>query len=128
MKTSVITCFKKYVTVEGRASRSEYWWFMLFGVLVGLILGLCLGFISIILVWDYDFDSMVTSVSSNIMSLILLFPSICVSIRRLHDIDRRGWWFLLWLIPVIGWIIMLYFICKKGTEGDNLFGKDPLAE
>ncbi len=128
MKTSVITCFKKYVTVKGRASRSEYWWFTLFNVLVSLFIGFGIGFITIILAWDTNFSDMVFDITINTLTLIIMLPAICVSVRRLHDTDRRGWWVLLWLIPLVGGIVMLFFTCEKSMEGDNRFGKDPLAE
>ena len=155
MKTSVITCFKKFVTIKGRASRSEYWWFALFNVLVAFILEFCIGFIAGFLAWDDVFYTMIAKNGSNILFLVMLLPSICVAVRRLHDIDRRGWWLLLSplfiimhlfldllaniflfgtlsiisiVVPVAGGLIFLIFLCKKGTEGDNRFGKDPLAE
>ena len=155
MKTSVITCFKKFVTIKGRASRSEYWWFALFNVLVAFILEFCIGFIAGFLVWDDVFYTMIAKNGSNILFLVMLLPSICVAVRRLHDIDRRGWWLLLSplfiiiylfldllaniflfgtlsiisiVVPVAGGLIFLIFLCKKGTVGDNRFGKDPLAE
>jgi Protein of unknown function (DUF805) len=58
---------------------------------------------------------------------ITLLPGIAVSIRRLHDLDRTGWWILLALIPLIGWIILLIWYISKGTDGPNRFGPDPLA-
>lgn len=64
---------------------------------------------------------------SGILSLVLLIPSISVAVRRLHDIDRSGWWYLLFLIPLIGAIVLLIFFVKSGTAGDNRFGPDPKA-
>jgi hypothetical protein len=53
--------------------------------------------------------------------------SVAVGIRRLHDIERAGWWQLLWLVPLIGWIVLIVWACTKGTAGENRFGADPLA-
>jgi uncharacterized membrane protein YhaH (DUF805 family) len=57
----------------------------------------------------------------------LFIPSIAVGVRRLHDIDRSGWWWLLWFVPIVGWIIMLIWVCSGGTAGMNRFGRDPLG-
>lgn len=111
---SISTCLSNYATFSDRASRSEYWWFTLFAVLVSLgtqFLDLFLGY----------------PVLNLITSLALLLPSTTVSVRRLHDIDRSGWWLLLALIPVIGWIVLLVWFCSGGTMGPNRFGNDPVS-
>jgi uncharacterized membrane protein YhaH (DUF805 family) len=64
---------------------------------------------------------------NSLASLALLLPSLAVAVRRLHDIDRTGWWILLWFIPIIGWIILIIWHCTAGTPGPNRFGQDPLA-
>jgi uncharacterized membrane protein YhaH (DUF805 family) len=60
--------------------------------------------------------------------LAVLIPSIAVTVRRLHDTDRSGWWFLIQLIPIVGGIILLVFVCLEGTRGPNRFGADPKQE
>ena len=95
---SISTCFNKYATFDGRATRSEYWWFVLFTWLVSLGLGL------------------VHDLLPSLFSLAVLLPSLAVGARRLHDIDKSGWFQLLWLIPVIGWIIMIYLLVQEGRE------------
>ena len=107
--TAVKTCFSKYVTFEGRAPRSEYWWFTLFNV-VG----------QVVLLFVYEPLSM-------LFALAVLLPGLTVTARRLHDIDRSGWWMLIVLIPIVGWLIMLYWEVQKGTNGPNRFGHDPLG-
>jgi uncharacterized membrane protein YhaH (DUF805 family) len=67
------------------------------------------------------------SVLSGLASLALFLPSLAVAVRRLHDTDRTGWWVLIGLVPLIGWIIYLVFMCQRGTEGPNRFGADPLG-
>jgi uncharacterized membrane protein YhaH (DUF805 family) len=105
--------FKNYVTFAGRASRSEFWFWTLFVVILSLIAGvldavLGLGFIGLL------------------VSLALFLPGLAVSVRRLHDLDRTGWWLLLGFTGV-GLIVLLIFDCTKGTTGPNSYGADPLA-
>jgi uncharacterized membrane protein YhaH (DUF805 family) len=95
---SISTCFKKYATFDGRATRSEYWWFVLFTFLVSAALGI------------------VSETLSGVFSLGVLLPSIAVGVRRLHDIDKSGWFLLLWFIPIIGWIILIVWAIQEGKE------------
>lgn len=94
---SIQTCFmKKYATFDGTASRSEYWWFFLFQMLVGIAAG------------------MLSPKLSGLSSLIFLLPGIAAATRRLHDTDRSGWLQLLVLIPIIGWIVLIVFYAQEG--------------
>lgn len=108
-------CLQKYAVFSGRASRSEYWYFILAGTLIGLIAI----FFDIVL-FNSSLDSDLSPLNT-ITSLALLLPQLAVGIRRLHDIDRTGWWLLLIFIPIIGWIALLVFFCSKPTEGPNRF-------
>lgn len=128
-KTAVRTCFQKYVTFSGRASRSEFWWFSLFIVLGGVLLGVLDATLFGTVMMGHGRASAYTDFSplSNLFSLATLLPSISVGVRRLHDTDRSGWWWWLWLIPLIGWIILLVWYATRGTSGDNRFGPDPLG-
>ncbi len=149
MQTSVKTCFQKIFTIDGRASRSEYWWFSLF---IGIINVLLNPFLS-------NFPPLISPLL-NLWEIIIFIPLICVTTRRLHDINVSGWWQLcyylfltlsLMLVPLyettlsedLGFlfisgvifiiaiailIVGLVFLCIKGTTGDNRFGADPLAE
>jgi uncharacterized membrane protein YhaH (DUF805 family) len=100
------TCLRKYATFGGRASRSEYWWFFLFGLLVGAA------------------ASLFSERLNALVSLFLLLPSTAVGARRLHDIGRSGWWLLLWLVPVIGWIPLLYWAVQPSSPA-NQYGSGP---
>ena len=100
---SIKSCFSNYATFSGRSPRSEYWWWTLFALLVSLGL------------------SLIGDTFSGIFSLAIFLPSIAVAARRLHDIDRGGWWQLVALIPVVGWIIMLYWLVQPPKE-PNRFG------
>ncbi len=95
---SIKTCFSKYAEFSGRAGRSEFWWFELFCLL--LIVG----------------AGMVNETLSNLVSLALALPSLAVGARRLHDINKSGWWQLLYLIPVVGWIVVIYWAAQPARE------------
>lgn len=91
---SIRVCFSKYADFNGRAGRSEYWWFILFIVIVSLA------------------TSMVGSVLSGLFSLGTLLPSIAAATRRLHDTNRSGWWQLILIVPVIGAIVLIVFLAQ----------------
>tara|TARA_B100000575_G_scaffold186588_1_gene150283 strand:+ start:204 stop:557 length:354 start_codon:yes stop_codon:yes gene_type:complete len=112
---SVKSCLGKYAVFSGRASRSEYWYFFLFNIIVGAILGFVEGLLNL-------FPDTNRSVLASIGSLLLFLPYISCSVRRLHDINRVGWWALLSFIPIFGWIILLVFFLQKSHEGPNRFG------
>jgi len=112
---AVSTCFSKYATFTGRARRPEYWYWVLFGVLVAIAAAILDGAI---------FDT-TSSVFTGLSSLALLLPNLAVTVRRLHDIDRSGWWMFILLLPLIGAIVMFVFMCLRGTPGPNRFGQDP---
>lgn len=136
---AVSTCFRKYATFGGRAPRSEYWWFTLFNIIVGFVLGL--------------FEALAGSnneILSSLYSLLVLLPSLAVGVRRLHDVNQSGWWlaapYALVVITVasaaanlmiFAWaagisaavlvILILGWVARTGTSGENRFGPDPLA-
>jgi len=114
---SVLT---QYIGFTGRARRSEYWWWVLFTVLVGFaaaildgVLGTTLG------------DNSATGVIGIIVNLALLLPTLAVAVRRLHDTDRSGWWLLIGLVPIVGAIVLLVFFVLDSTPGTNRFGANP---
>lgn len=117
---SVRTCLKEsYFGFEGRAPRSEYWWFALFAVLLGIVASIIDGILGTV-------TANGIGLISSIASLALIIPSIAVAVRRLHDTDRSGWFYLLNFIPIIGWIVLIVFFVQQGTNGRNRFGDDPL--
>jgi uncharacterized membrane protein YhaH (DUF805 family) len=115
---AVRTCLNKYVTISGRARRSEYWWWFLF-VLLGSMLA---SLIDAVL-----FGAEGGGLLNGLFGLATILPSICVGGRRLHDRDMTAWWLLLGLIPVLGTIALLVLFAMRGTDGPNRFGPDPLA-
>jgi len=107
---SISTCMGKYATFSGRASRSEYWWFYLFTILMSWGSTIVAGALG---------NSMV-GILPTIISLVFLIPAIAAGSRRLHDIGKSGWWQLLLIIPIIGWIlIIIWFATDTKSEGDK---------
>lgn len=113
--TSIRTCFSKYAVFSGRARRSEYWWFYLFCVIVQTVLS----------IGQRTSSHTLFELLGGLVGLALLLPELGVGVRRLHDGDRSGWWILIGLIPLIGTIVLLVFLIKDGTPGDNRFGPSP---
>ncbi|MBB1645380.1 DUF805 domain-containing protein [Sphingobacterium sp. UME9] len=104
-----------YANFEGRARRKEYWMFFLANLIISAVFGI-LGQIA----------SLFTYVSG-LVSLALLIPGIAVTVRRLHDTNKSGWFILVALIPFIGWIYLLYLLVLEGDKGPNQYGPDPKA-
>ncbi|WP_162180409.1 DUF805 domain-containing protein [Methylocapsa aurea] len=111
---AISSCFAKYATFSGRANRPEYWWFYLFGILTSIAA-------SVIDISSFGAHSQIQPIFS-IVTLGLLLPNLAVSIRRLHDTDRSGWWLLIILIPIAGWVALIVFFCQKGSPGRNTYG------
>ena len=104
-------CFNKYADFNGRAARPEFWYFFLFTLLVSLGLNIIT-------------QSMGGAMVGMLFSLATLVPSLAVGARRLHDTNRSGWLQLIWLIPLIGWIILIIFLAQEGKDG-NAYGPAP---
>ena len=113
--------FRNYARFSGRASRSEYWLFVLAMVIVSIVAGIA----DALLLGGTDGPNM--KVISALTSLFFVVPSLSYGARRLHDTNRSGWWLLLALIPLLGSLALFVFFVLRGTEGDNRFGPDPLA-
>jgi uncharacterized membrane protein YhaH (DUF805 family) len=99
---AVRVCFAKYVDFEGEASRSEFWWFFLFTGVVSFALAL------------------VSNKLSGLFSLAVLVPLIAVTVRRLHDTNRSGWWMLICFLPVVGWLILAFLLVQEGDPPQSL--------
>jgi uncharacterized membrane protein YhaH (DUF805 family) len=110
---------KKYTVFSGRAQRAEYWYFVLFNMLVGVGLSMI----------DQATGTLDAETGVGLLgglySLAVLLPSLGVSVRRLHDTDRSGWWMFILLIPVIGVIALLVFFVQDSTAGTNEYGDNP---
>ena len=105
IQQAFITCLKKYAVFSGRATRSEYWWFVLCEI---LILGIA---------------SIISDTLPGLFALALVLPALAVGARRLHDIGRSGWWLLLMLVPFIGGLFLLYWMVMPSQAGANAFGE-----
>jgi uncharacterized membrane protein YhaH (DUF805 family) len=107
-KQAVLRCVRdKYADFSGRASRSEFWWFALACVAVGLV-----------------FNLLGLELIGALANLALLIPSLAVGSRRLHDIGKSGWFQLIWLIPLVGWILLIYWLVQPSGAA-NEFGTGP---
>ena len=99
---SINRCFTQYAGFSGRAGKAEFWWWMLFLLIASLALRL------------------INPQLASLFSLATLLPSLAVTARRLHDIGRSGWWQLVALIPLIGWLILLYW-CVQDSRADATY-------
>lgn len=113
---AVRTCFKKYITFNGRASRSEYWFFFLFNCIIASVL------FGLAIVINQENVSLIFLGLTLAYSLVVFLPALAVTVRRLHDIGKSGWLYCIVFIPYIGAFILLYFLCKKGDISSNLYG------
>lgn len=94
---AISSCFAKYATFSGRASRSEFWWFFLFQILLSIV------------------ASMLGDVVAGLVSLAMLLPALAVGARRLHDIGKSGWWQLI-MLTVIGLLLLIYWWVQPGSD------------
>lgn len=123
---AVSRAFSNYCNFNGRASRSEYWWFMLFNFIVTMVLSAGHGFSTHSMVASMNAFSLDTfSVLTYIWGLIVLLPTLGLSWRRLHDIGKGGGWYFIGLIPVVGGILLIVWFCQSSQPGDNRFGPVP---
>ncbi|MFO1243004.1 MAG: DUF805 domain-containing protein [Rickettsiales bacterium] len=111
-------CFKNYATFCGRASRSEFWYFFLFNLIVAMITNI----IDHALFMPHDAPPDEFGVFGSIVMLGFFLPALSVMVRRLHDVNKSGWWVLLVFIPLVGLVLFIVWGCLKGTEGENRFG------
>lgn len=116
-----IKCFKLYATFKGRASRKEYWMFFLFNMIFSFIMGFLDGLTG----WGIDGKFGVLTL---VYAAIVYIPTLAVTVRRLHDIDKSGWNFFIGFIPVIGWIVLIVYLCMEGTVYVNTYGPQPQDE
>ena len=104
---------KKYTVVSGRARRKEYWMFVLFNIIIAIAIGFVEGLVGS------------PGIIGMIYCLAVLVPSVAVSVRRLHDTGRSGWWVLVAFVPLIGAIVLIVFMVLDGQEDENEYGPNP---
>ncbi len=107
-KDAVVSGFRNYINFNGRAGRSEFWWFFLFALVSTMVL-IWVPFLG----WLY--------------ALAMLLPTLAAMVRRLHDRDQSGWWAIAWFLPFVNWALLIY-LAFPGTPGPNRYGPDPLQQ
>lgn len=117
-QTAIKTCFSKYFDWNGRALRSEFWWWTLFTFVAGIVLAVLES-----MVFGSSFEN--TGFLEGLFSLATFVPTITVTTRRLHDVGRSGWWQLI-AFTIIGIPVLLYWLIIEGNQGDNTYGSHPL--
>ena len=108
---------QNYCNFSGRASRSEYWWYALFTMILSVVIGFVLGI--------FGAGSTAVSVIQGLVSLALLLPGLGLCVRRLHDISKSGWWIFISLVPLLGAILLIIWFCKPSDAGMNQYGPEP---
>ncbi|MCC4631883.1 DUF805 domain-containing protein [Xanthomonas dyei] len=118
---------KRYADFEGRSRRKEYWMFMLLQVIVLVVLGIMFGIAAAVMGGENGPGPLAWVVGAimAIFVLALIVPSIAVTVRRLHDQGKSGWFYLISFVPYVGGFIVLVFMCLEGTPGPNQYGESP---
>jgi len=118
---AVRTCLQmKYADFNGRARRSEFWFFVLFSVIAGIVANILNAILHL------PSSGTGTTLLGSLLNLALLVPSLAVGARRLHDTGRSGWWLLLWFAIIVGWIVLLVFYIQD-SQPQNKYGPSPKA-
>jgi uncharacterized membrane protein YhaH (DUF805 family) len=114
--------FENYANFNGRARRSEYWWFVLMNIIFAVIAAVIDGMLGT------NFEPLPYGYVYFAYALAVLIPGLAVAIRRLHDTGKSGWFVLIALVPLIGGIWLLVLLCSNGVQGENEYGPDPKAD
>ena len=109
----------KFFTPYGRATRSEFWWYMLFALIICGVLGVIGGFVS----GNGGREQTWVGIIFDVLSAVIAISIVCAEIRRLHDIGKSGWNVCWSLIPVVGGIYVLYLLCNPSEQGSNRYGE-----
>ena len=125
-RIAIIKCFMLYFVFKGRAKRAEFWWFFLFLMILGVMTSIIDSTLGTQIVTNdmgtiTEVDDQKTGIFSTVVQLITFIPGLAVGARRLHDTNRSGWWQLLWIVILIGWIPLFIFFASssKNDEGEN---------
>ncbi|NIJ76511.1 uncharacterized membrane protein YhaH (DUF805 family) [Xanthomonas campestris] len=118
---------KRYADFNGRSRRKEYWMFMLLQAIVLLVLGGLFGVSAALMGGENGPGALAWLIAAILVIVVLAFivPSIAVTVRRLHDQGKSGWFYLISLVPYVGGFIVLVFMCLEGTPGANEYGENP---
>ena len=125
-RIAIIKCFMLYFVFKGRAKRAEFWWFFLFLMILVVMTSIIDSTLGTQIVTNdmgtiTEVDDQKTGIFSTVVQLITFIPGLAVGARRLHDTNRSGWWQLLWIVILIGWIPLFIFFASssKNDEGVN---------
>ncbi len=119
---------RRYADFEGRAPRSEYWWFLLFQWLAYIVIGVFFAITGVTLGGAAIGPFIAAMMAIILVMLALFIPNLACMARRFHDQDLSGWLILLSFIPYVGSLIIIVFMCIRGTDGPNRFGPDPFGD
>ena len=111
---AIQSLFLRYVDFKGRSSRAEYWYVVLASYLIGIAFGILIK----------ATNSGIFATIEGFYSFLIFIPSLAIWVRRLHDTGRSGWFVFIMLIPIVGWILMLVWLCS-GSDGGNIYGPEP---
>ena len=112
LKDAAQQFFARYIDFSGRSNRGEFWFWVIDAILISIAIGLL----------DAIFFGGETDPLSALWGLVTFIPSIALSVRRLHDIGRTGWWVLIALVPLIGWLVLIWFHAQPPEDGPNKWG------
>ena len=115
-----ISVLKQYAVFTGRATRTEYWMFVLFNFLIAFAIAFAEAVLRSVLGMNTD-----SSILFNLYLLAVLLPSLGVAILRLHDTNRSGWWLLISFVPLVGAVVLIIFFATDSQPGPNRFGANP---
>lgn len=124
-KQAVLTALKKYSVFAGRASRPEFWWWVVFMIMLGAATSLAEQVMASPKFAPEVFTKNTPQQISHIISLFVFLPTLSVGIRRLHDTGRSGVWILVVCVPLLGILLLIYWFASKGEAGKNQFGPPP---
>ena len=116
-----LECLRKYGVFGGRARRKEYWYFVLFNIIISIVLA-----VIDVATGSFSAEGGI-GLLGGIYVLAVLIPGVAVTVRRLHDTDHSGWWLLIPLIPIIGAIVLFVFSVQDSNAGENKYGPSPKA-
>lgn len=122
---AVKSFYARYTDFSTRSSRSEYWWVQLFYIIAMSVL--IIPIVLVAMTGDQGGALIASCIPLTLFALAGFIPMIAVTVRRFHDQDKSGWMYLLSFIPYVGGLIMIVFMCLRGTDGPNRFGDDPLG-
>ena len=109
---AIKSVFAQYAGFSGRARRSEYWWFFLFYFIASIVASVIDALLGV-------------PIATIVLVLGLIVPTLAVSVRRLHDTGRSGWWILIGLVPLVGFIVLIVFHVQDSQPGTNQYGPSP---